>query len=93
MRLFLAIITSISILFATEAKQKVTIGACPYIQSQPYKGASELILPSPIVFYDNGLFYIRWSRLGIYFLGDKQDDYAWGFSLTAQPRTLGLQGK
>jgi len=73
------------------SKQKITLGFGPYIQSQPYKGVDDLILPSPVIFYDNGIFYIRWSRFGVYFLGEKKSDYAWGFSLTAQPRTLGYK--
>ena len=81
---------SVSILFA-ESKQKLTLGFGPYVQSQPYKGASNLILPSPVIFYDNGVVYARWSRFGLYFLGEKQKEYAWGFSLTAQPRTLGYK--
>ena len=74
-----------------QEKQKFTIGAGPYIQSQPYKGASDLILPSPVIFYDNGIVYARWSRFGIYFLGDKKEDYSWGFSLAVQPRTMGYK--
>ena len=77
-------------LFADQ-KQKVTLGFGPYIQSEPYKGTDALLLPSPIIFYDNGIVYARWSRFGIYFLGEKKEDYAWGFSLTAQPRTLGYK--
>ncbi|WP_428737117.1 MipA/OmpV family protein [Sulfurimonas sp.] len=80
-----------SLLSANDLKQEVSIGFGPYIQSQPYTNTSDIILPSPVVFFDNSLFYVRWSRLGVYFLGDKQDDFAWGFSLTAQPRTLGYK--
>ena len=86
--LFTLIFTSA--LFAQE-KQKVTLGLGAYTQSQPYKGASNLILPSPVIFFDNALFYARWSRFGVYFLGEKKEDYAWGFSLTLQPRTLGYK--
>ncbi|MEN4052166.1 MULTISPECIES: MipA/OmpV family protein [Sulfurimonas] len=77
-------------LFADE-KQKLTLGFGPYIQSEPYKGADDLILPSPVIFFDNGIVYARWSRFGLYFLGEREEDYAWGFSLTAQPRTLGYK--
>jgi len=66
--------------------QEITVGAGPYIQSQPYKDVKNIIVPSPVVFFDNSIFYVRWSRAGLYFLGDKNDDYAWGFSITAQPR-------
>lgn len=72
-------------------KQKLTLGFGPYIQSEPYKGAKSLLLPSPVIFYDNGVVYARWSRFGLYFLGEKKKDYAWGFSLTMQPRTLGYK--
>lgn len=74
---------------ADDTKQKVTIGAGPYLQTQPYAGVDDLLLPSPVIFFDNGLFYARWSRFGLYFLGEKKEDYAWGFSLTVQPRTYG----
>ena len=76
---------------ATEEKQKITIGIGPYIQTQPYANVDDILLPSPVIFYDNGLFYIRWSRAGIYFLGQSHDDYAWGFSVTTQPRTYGYE--
>jgi len=72
-------------------KQDFTLGLGAYIQTQPYKGADTLLLPSPVVFFDNALFYMRWSRGGIYFYGDKGADYAWGFSLTAQPRVYGYK--
>ena len=76
---------------AAEDKQKLTIGVGPYIQTQPYKDVDNIVLPSPVIFYDDGIFYIRWSRAGVYFLGSKQDDYMWGFSLTAQPRTYSFE--
>ena len=86
MKNFIILILLFVNLFATE-KQKITIGAGPYIQTQPYQDVDNILLPSPVIFFDNGLFYIRWSRGGIYFLGEKNEDYGWGFSLTAQPRT------
>ena len=78
-------------LSADPIKQKLTIGAGGYFQSEPYKGASTLVLPSPVIFFDNSIVYARWSRFGVYFLGDKKEDYSWGFSLTMQPRTLGYK--
>ena len=74
---------------AEEEKQKLTIGLGPYIQTQPYENVDDILLPSPVIFYDDGLFYIRWSRAGMYFFGDQQDDFSWGFSITTQPRTYG----
>lgn len=74
---------------ADNAKQKITIGVGPYLQTQPYSGVDDLLLPSPVIFFDNGLFYARWSRFGVYFLGEKEEDYAWGFSLTVEPRVYG----
>lgn len=89
------LITILLLLFvltnAQEKKQKVTLGAGPYIQTQPYKECSDILVPSPVVFFDNSLFYVRWSRLGVYFLGDKQENFAWGFSLTMQPRPYGYK--
>ncbi|MCD6433730.1 MAG: MipA/OmpV family protein, partial [Sulfurimonas sp.] len=72
---------------AEDKKQTITIGAGSYIQTQPYKDVDDIVLPSPVIFFDNGIVYVRWSRVGIYFLGNEKDDYAWGFSLTTQPRT------
>ncbi len=89
--LFFYLLLLSNILFAEDVKQEVSIGFGPYIQSQPYKNTSDFILPSPVVFFDNSLFYVRWSRVGMYFLGDKKEDFAWGLSLTAQPRTLGYK--
>lgn len=83
--IFLLLLTAI---VSAESKQKLTLGFGPYVQSEPYKGADDLLLPSPVIFFDNGVVYARWSRFGLYFLGEKQKEYAWGFSLTAQPRTL-----
>ena len=83
------------LIFGTlQAKEKlkeetVTIGAGLYLQTQPYADVKPLLLPSPIIFFDNGIVYMRWTRVGLYFLGEKKEDYAWAFSLTAMPRTYG----
>lgn len=92
MRFVFVVLLLIGVLNAQEQKQKATIGAGPYIQTQPYKDVSPIFVPSPVIFFDNSLFYVRWTRVGVYFLGDKQEDYAWGFSLTAQPRPNGYKG-
>ena len=84
------IILFTSLLFAGE-KQKITIGAGAYVQSQPYANVNTIVLPSPVIFFDNGIFYVRWTRIGLYFLGEKTDDFSWGFSLTAQPRAFGYE--
>ena len=76
-------------LFSQEKKQTITLGMGPYIQTQPYAGVDSVITPSPVIFFDNSLFYIRWTRIGLYFLGEKKEDFSWGFSLTAQPRIYG----
>jgi len=76
-------------LIAQEKKQQITLGLGSYIQTQPYENVDTIILPSPVIFFDNNLFYVRWSRVGVYFLGDKQENLGWGFSLTAQPRIYG----
>jgi outer membrane protein len=89
MKYLLAVILLFSQINADDTKQKVTIGAGPYLQTQPYSGVDDLLLPSPVIFFDNGLFYARWSRFGLYFLGEKKADYAWGFSLTVEPRVYG----
>jgi outer membrane protein len=91
MKLFLALFLLTSSLLFAQEKQKVTLGLGLYTQSQPYKNVDNLILPSPVIFFDNGIVYARWSRFGLYFLGEKKSDYAWGFSLTVQPRTLGYK--
>lgn len=89
--LIISLLLLTNVLFAKDANRDVSIGFGSYIQSQPYKNTSNFILPSPVVFFDNSLFYVRWTRVGVYFLGDKKDDFAWGLSLTAQPRTLGYK--
>lgn len=89
--LFLGFLLFSSVLFAQDAKQQVSVGFGAYIQSQPYRNTSDFILPSPVIFFDNSLFYVRWSRFGVYFMGDKKEDFSWGLSLTAQPRTLGYK--
>jgi len=91
MKYILVLLLVLSTLNAAESKQKVTIGAGPYFQTQPYKDAQTIFIPSPVIFFDNSLFYVRWSRAGVYFLGDKKDNYMWGFSVTAQPRPNGYK--
>ncbi|MDF1875180.1 MipA/OmpV family protein [Sulfurimonas sp. SAG-AH-194-I05] len=76
---------------AKEKEQTITIGLGLYTQTQPYANVDTLVLPSPVVFFDNELFYIRWTRAGVYFLGNKSKDFSWGLSLTAQPRTNGYK--
>ncbi|NPA59719.1 MAG: MipA/OmpV family protein [Epsilonproteobacteria bacterium] len=89
MRYILILLLSFLLLNADEKKQKVTIGLGAYMQTQPYKNVDNIILPSPVIFFDNEIFYVRWSRAGLYFLGDKRDDFSWGFSLTIEPRVYG----
>jgi len=89
MKYILIVFLLFSTLYAEEEKQKVTIGLGPYFQTQPYKNTDAIFIPSPVIFFDNSLFYIRWSRAGMYFLGDRGDLVSWGFSLTIQPRTFG----
>jgi len=73
----------------------LTLGLGAYMQTQPYKGIDALIVPSPVVFYDNGIVYARWTRFGLYFYGHKASDISgdlsWGFSLTVQPRPNGYK--
>ena len=87
MRLLLLLSLLFLNLFSQDEKQKITIGVGPYIQTQPYKDVSPILVPSPVIFFDNGFAYVRWSRAGVYFMGEKGDDFSWGLSLTAQPRT------
>lgn len=74
-----------------QAKPKIDAyaGLGPYVQSQPYRDADPLILPTPVIFFDNRLVYVRWTRVGLYVYG-KQN---WGVSLTAQPRPWGYQAE
>jgi len=91
MRLLLIIsIFLVTAIFADTKKQKITLGLGSYIQTQPYLHTDTVIIPSPVIFYDDGLFYIRWSRAGIYFLGDRGENLSWGFSLSVQPRVQSL---
>lgn len=77
--------------YADDIEQKITIGAGPYFQTQPYGGVDAQMIASPIIFFDNELFYVRWTRVGAYFLGNKNDDFSWAFSLTIQPRVYGYE--
>lgn len=89
MRYILFLILIISTSFAEDKKQKITIGLGSYVKSQPYNGVDTVLVPTPVIFFDNSLFYARWTRVGIYFLGQKREDYVWAFSLTAEPRPYG----
>ena len=89
MKYILLLILVTSTLLSSENKQQITIGAGPYFQTQPYTGVDTTVLPSPVIFFDNDLFYVRWSRAGLYFLGDRNEDFSWGLSLTVQPRVYG----
>ena len=91
MRQILILILVIINLQAEDKKQNVTIGAGAFFQSQPYKNVDADIIASPVIFFDNSIIYVRWTRAGVYFLGDKEGDFAWGFSLTAQPRVYGYK--
>jgi outer membrane protein len=91
MKYILILVLIFSSLQAQDEKQNITVGVGSYIQTQPYTDVDNTILPSPVVFYDNGIAYVRWTRLGVYFYGDKQENYSWGFSLTAQPRVNGYE--
>lgn len=88
---FILVLLFTSLLSDADKKQKVTIGIGPYIQTQPYKDVNPIFVPSPVIFFDNSLFYVRWSRFGMYFLGNKGEEFSWGLSLTAQPRTYGYK--
>lgn len=85
MKYLLFILITSTFLFA----EKVTLGAGPYIQTQPYKNVDPILVPSPVIFYDNSIIYARWTRFGVYFLGEKTDNYSWGLSLSVQPRPYG----
>jgi outer membrane protein len=74
---------------ANKTKIDTHIGAGPYVQSQPYQDADPLVLPTPVIFFDNRLLYIRWTRVGLYVYGQQN----WGISLTAQPRPWGYQAE
>lgn len=89
MKYIFLLLLNYSLLIAQEDKQTVTIGLGPFIQTQPYKDVDNIVLPSPVIFFDNSIFYIRWSRAGLYFLGEKNDDFSWGLSFTIQPRVYG----
>ena len=89
-KIFFTLLLVINI-YAQEQKQEVSIGAGPYIQTQPYQGVSNIVLPSPFFYYNDGVFYAKWTRFGVYFLGEKSKDFSWAFSLTAQPRIYGYK--
>ena len=72
---------------AANAKSTAHIGLGPYLQTQPYQEANAKLLPTPVIFFDNRLLYLRWSRIGMYVYGQQN----WGISVTAQPRVFGYQ--
>jgi outer membrane protein len=91
MKRFTTLLLFANCLVFSQQETPLFIGAGPYFQSQPYTGASMKVLPSPVIFYDNHLFYVRWTRVGVYFMGDTKDDFSWGASLTAQPQPFGYK--
>jgi len=91
MKFLLFFLLLANLIYAQDSKQKLTIGAGPYMQTQPYKGVDDILLPSPFIYYNDDLFYVKWTRVGIYFYGSRSDDLSWGFSLTAQPRVYGYK--
>lgn len=91
MRIFLFIILLFANLVADSKTTPLFVGAGAYVQTQPYKGTDPLITPSPVVFFDNHLFYVRWTRVGMYVAGSSNDDFSWGLSITAQPRPFGYK--
>lgn len=87
MKIILIILLSVGVAFAK--RDTIFIGAGPYMQTQPYKGVSARLVPSPVIFFDNNIFYIRWSKIGVYLAGKKKQNYSWALSLAAQPCTFG----
>lgn len=87
--LLLCLSLFISPLMASEEQgdkpRNAYLGGGAYIQTQPYAGADPIVLPSPVIFADNRLFYVRWTRVGMYVYGQQN----WGISITAQPRPFG----
>lgn len=82
----------IALLFALDLYgESMLIGAGAYVQTQPYSNMNAQVLPSPLIFYSDDIFYVRWTRVGAYFLGSKGDELSWGFSLTAKPRPYGYK--
>ena len=82
MKKFLFLVLLCTVLYGEE----LSVGAGVYAQTQPYENVDAIVVPSPVVFYDNGVVYARWTRFGVYFYGQKTKELSWGFSLTAQPR-------
>lgn len=69
------------------------LGIGSYIQTQPYRNDNTFVAPSLVAFYDNALFYARWTRFGVYLYGYKAnkevgDNTSWAVSLTVQPRVF-----
>ncbi len=86
--LFFILLSLLSLSAGAQEKDRTAstlyLGAGPYIQDQPYEGAGSLVLPTPVVFFDNRRLYARWARFGIYLYGREN----WGLSITAQPVPL-----
>lgn len=78
----------VAVAVAADEPRHVYVGGGAYFQTQPYAGADAIVLPSPVLFADNRLFYVRWTRVGMYVFGQQN----WGVSVTAQPRPFGYKG-
>ena len=89
--LILFLCFSLSMSEETKKPLEAYIGAGPYFQTQPYEDADMKTVASPVIFFDNSLLYIRWTRVGFYFLGESSEELSWGLSLTAQPRPYGYR--
>ncbi|MEA1920916.1 MAG: MipA/OmpV family protein [Campylobacterota bacterium] len=85
-KIVLFLLLSIGLL---RAENSLSIGAGPYIQSQPYRSADAFILPTPVIFLEYEIFYVRWSQIGMYFYGGEN----WGLSLMLQPRPFGYKAE
>ena len=91
MKSLFLLVLFLSTLLASEQNTPLFVGAGPYFQTQPYTGAATKITPSPVIFFDNHLFYVRWTRVGVYVAGASKEEYSWGVSLTAQPEPFGYK--
>ncbi len=87
MKKFITLLIFISSLL--KADDYLLMGAGPYIQTQPYTDTDAFILPSPVVFLQYKIFYVRWSQMGVYFYGGEN----WGLSLMIQPRPNGYRAE
>lgn len=86
MRRVVLLLLCTAALFSAE---RLIVGGGPYLQTRPYMGADPVALFSPVIFYNETPFYVRWTWVGVYVLGEQGEEASRGASLTLEPMIPG----